>query len=182
MRHLQGERRARMRLLLLLPPLLNTALISSSKHRCALTLTITLTLTLTSLYKHMGDGKVKLGQGPYAISTAILSMYAGFQPPGTKYMLAPVHRKQTFLCGVACGFAKLSIWTICHNTYKALNLGYIRFKIHDNILLGSAIHTINLLWPQLSVLICKTTWKNTCKKSKMFGAIRGAKTLHTCLE
>ena len=31
-----------------------------------------------SLSKHMGDGKVKLGRGPYAISTAILSMYAGF--------------------------------------------------------------------------------------------------------
>ena len=30
---------------------------------------------LTSLSKHMGDGKVKLGRGPYAISTAILSMY-----------------------------------------------------------------------------------------------------------
>ena len=37
----------------------------------------------------MGDGKVKLGRGPYAISTAILSMYAGFQHPGTKYMIAP---------------------------------------------------------------------------------------------
>ena len=34
----------------------------------------------------MGDGKVKLGRGPYAISIAILSMYAGFQHPGTKYM------------------------------------------------------------------------------------------------
>ena len=34
----------------------------------------------------MGDGKVKLGRGPYAISTAILSIYAGFQHPGTKYM------------------------------------------------------------------------------------------------
>ena len=33
----------------------------------------------------MGDGKVKLGRGSYAISTAILSMYAGFQQPGTKY-------------------------------------------------------------------------------------------------
>ena len=32
----------------------------------------------SSLSKHMGDGKVKLGRGPYAISTAILSMYAGF--------------------------------------------------------------------------------------------------------
>ena len=31
-----------------------------------------------SLSKHMGDGKEKLGRGPYAISTAILSMYAGF--------------------------------------------------------------------------------------------------------
>ena len=31
-----------------------------------------------SLSKHIGDGKVKLGRGPYAISTAILSMYAGF--------------------------------------------------------------------------------------------------------
>ena len=42
-----------------------------------------------SLSKHMGDGKVKLGRGPYAISTAILSMYAGFQHPGTKNMIAP---------------------------------------------------------------------------------------------
>ena len=33
---------------------------------------------IISLSKHMGDGKVKLGRGPYAISTAILSMYAGF--------------------------------------------------------------------------------------------------------
>ena len=57
----------------------------------------------------MGDGKVKLGRGPYAISTAILSMYAGFQHPGTKYMLAPGHRKFTLLCGFSCGFAKLSI-------------------------------------------------------------------------
>ena len=37
----------------------------------------------------MGDGKVKLGRGPYAIYTAIISMYAGFQYPGTKYMIAP---------------------------------------------------------------------------------------------
>ena len=44
----------------------------------------------------MGDGKVKLGRGTYAISTAILSMHAGFQYPGTKYMLAPGHRKFTF--------------------------------------------------------------------------------------
>ena len=50
----------------------------------------------TSLSKHMGDGKVKLGRGPYAISTAILSMYEGFQHPGTKYMLAAGHRKLTF--------------------------------------------------------------------------------------
>ena len=57
----------------------------------------------------MGDGKVKLGRGPYAIFTAILSMYAGFQHPGTKYMLAPGHRQLTFLCGFSCGFAKLSI-------------------------------------------------------------------------
>ena len=28
------------------------------------------------LSMHMGDGKVKLGRGPYAISTTILSMYA----------------------------------------------------------------------------------------------------------
>ena len=56
----------------------------------------------------MGDGKVKLGRGTYAISTAILSMHAGFQYPGTKYMLAPGHRKFTFLCGFSCGFAKLS--------------------------------------------------------------------------
>ena len=66
-------------------------------------------LVCISLSKHMGDGKVKLGRGPYAISTAILSMYAGFQHPGTKYMLAPGHRKLTFLCGFSCGFAKLSI-------------------------------------------------------------------------
>ena len=39
--------------------------------------------------KHMGDGKVKLGRGPYAISTAILSMYTAFQHPEKKYMLAP---------------------------------------------------------------------------------------------
>ena len=32
----------------------------------------------SSLSKHMGDDKDKLGLGPYAISTAILSMYAGF--------------------------------------------------------------------------------------------------------
>ena len=32
----------------------------------------------SSLSNHMGDGKVKLGRGTYAISTAILSMYAGF--------------------------------------------------------------------------------------------------------
>ena len=32
---------------------------------------------------------VKLGRGPYAISTAILSMYAGFQHPRTKHMIAP---------------------------------------------------------------------------------------------
>ena len=63
----------------------------------------------SSLSKHMGDGKVKLGRGPYAIYTAIVSMYAGFQHPGTKYMLAPGHRKLTFLCGFSCGFAKLSI-------------------------------------------------------------------------
>ena len=42
-----------------------------------------------SLSEHMGDGKVKLGRGPYAIYTAIISMYAGFQHPGTKYMIAP---------------------------------------------------------------------------------------------
>ena len=60
----------------------------------------------SSLSKHLGDGKVKLGRGPYAISTATLSMYAGFQHPGTKYMLAPGHRKFTFLCGFSCGFAK----------------------------------------------------------------------------
>ena len=36
-----------------------------------------------------GDGKVKLGRGPYAIYTAIISMYAGFHHPGTKYMIAP---------------------------------------------------------------------------------------------
>ena len=59
-----------------------------------------------SLSNHMGDGKVKLGRGTYAISTAILSMHAGFQYPGTKYMLAPGHRKFTFLCGFSCGFAK----------------------------------------------------------------------------
>ena len=63
----------------------------------------------SSLSKHMGDGKVKLGRGPYAISTAILSMYTDFQHPGTKYMLAPGHRKMNFLCGFSCGFAKLSI-------------------------------------------------------------------------
>ena len=62
-----------------------------------------------SLSKFMGDGKVKLGRGPYAISTAILSMYTDFQHPGTKYMLAPGHRKMNFLCGFSCGFAKLSI-------------------------------------------------------------------------
>ena len=65
--------------------------------------------TLTSLSKHRCDGKVKLGRGPYAISTAILSMYTDFQHPGTKYMLAPGHRKMNFLCGFSCGFAKLSI-------------------------------------------------------------------------
>ena len=64
---------------------------------------------VSSLSNHMGDGKVKLGRGPYAISTAILSMYAGFQHPGTKYMLAPGHRKLTLLCGFSCGFAKFSI-------------------------------------------------------------------------
>ena len=63
-----------------------------------------LTKGYVSLSKHMGDGKVKLGRGPYAISTAILSMYAGFQHPGTKYMLAPGHKKLTFLCGFSCGF------------------------------------------------------------------------------
>ena len=42
-----------------------------------------------SLSKHMGDGKVKLGRGPYTISMAILSMHAGFQHPRTKYMIAP---------------------------------------------------------------------------------------------
>ena len=31
-----------------------------------------------SLPKHMGDSEVKVGRGPYDISTAILSMYAGF--------------------------------------------------------------------------------------------------------
>ena len=51
--------------------------------------TDTLASLTTSLSKHRGDGKVKLGRGPYAISTAILSMYAGFQHPGTKYMIAP---------------------------------------------------------------------------------------------
>ena len=45
----------------------------------------------------MGDGKVKLGRGPYDISTAILSMYAGFQHSETKYMLAPGHRMWIFL-------------------------------------------------------------------------------------
>ena len=63
----------------------------------------------SSLSKHMGDGKVKLGRGPYAISTAILSMYPGFQHPRTKYMLAPGPRKLTFLCVFSCGFAKWSI-------------------------------------------------------------------------
>ena len=57
----------------------------------------------------MGGSKVKLGRGPYAISNAILSMHAGFQHPGTEYMLAPGHRKLTFLCGFSCDFAKLSI-------------------------------------------------------------------------
>ena len=61
---------------------------------------------MTSLSNHMGDSKVKLGRGPYAISTATLSMYAGFQYPRTKYMLAPGHRKFTFLCGFSYGFAK----------------------------------------------------------------------------
>ena len=42
-----------------------------------------------SLSKHRGDGKVKLGRGPYAISLAILSMHAGFHHPRTKYMIAP---------------------------------------------------------------------------------------------
>ena len=37
----------------------------------------------------MGDGKVKLGREPYAISTDILSMYAGFWHPRTKYMIDP---------------------------------------------------------------------------------------------
>ena len=40
---------------------------------------------LVSLSKHMGDGKVKLGREPYAISTDILSMYAGFWHPRTKH-------------------------------------------------------------------------------------------------
>ena len=62
-----------------------------------------------SLSKHMGDGKVKLGRGPYAIFIAILSMHAGFQHPRTKYMLAPGLRKLTFLCVFSCGFAKWSI-------------------------------------------------------------------------
>ncbi len=44
---------------------------------------------MSSLSKHMFDGKVKLGRGSYAISTAIPSMYAGFQHSGTKYMIAP---------------------------------------------------------------------------------------------
>ena len=63
----------------------------------------------TSLSKHRGDGKVKLGRGPYAISIAILSMHTGFQHPRTKYMLAPGLRKLTFLCVFSCGFAKWSI-------------------------------------------------------------------------
>ena len=42
-----------------------------------------------SLSKHRGDGKVKLGRGPYTISMAILSMHAGFQHPRTKCMIAP---------------------------------------------------------------------------------------------
>ena len=42
-----------------------------TSNKCAVNMNI-------SLSKHMGDGKVKLGWGPYAISTAILSMYAGF--------------------------------------------------------------------------------------------------------
>ena len=53
---------------------------------------------VTSLSKHKVDGIVKLGRGPYVISTAILSMYADFQDPGTKYMIAPGLRKSTFLC------------------------------------------------------------------------------------
>ena len=87
-----------------------------------------------SLSKHMGDGKEKLGRGPYAIFIAILSMPAGFQHPRTKYMLAPGLRKLTFLCGFSCGFAKWSIWTTCHITYNALNLGQNRFKKHHNML------------------------------------------------
>ena len=43
----------------------------------------------SGLSKHRGDGKVKLGRGPYTISMAILSMHAGFQHPRTKYMIAP---------------------------------------------------------------------------------------------
>ena len=105
-----------------------------------------------SLSKHRCDGKVKLGRGPYAISIAILSMHTGFQHPRTKYMLAPGLRKLTFLCGFSCGFAKWSIWTTCHITYNALNLGQNRFKKHHNMLLGSAIQTINLLWLQSSVI------------------------------
>ena len=46
-------------------------------------------LVCISLSKHMGDGKLKLGRGRYAISTAILSMYTAFQHPEKKYMLAP---------------------------------------------------------------------------------------------
>ena len=55
-----------------------------------------------SLSKHRGDGIVKLGRGPYIISSAILSMSAGFHHPGTMYMM-------TFLCGYSCGFSKWSI-------------------------------------------------------------------------
>ena len=55
----------------------------------------------------MGDGKVKLGRGPYAISTAILSMYAGFQHPGTNYMLAPGHKKFTFFMWIFLWFCKI---------------------------------------------------------------------------
>ena len=67
------------------------------------------TIVANSLSNHKGDGIVKLGRGPYAISIAIISMHAGFQHPRTKYMLAPGLRKLTFLCGFSCGFAKWSI-------------------------------------------------------------------------
>ena len=68
-----------------------------------------------SLSKRMGDGKVKLGRGPYAISIAILSMYAGFQHPGIKYMIVTnilLILNVFFSCGLQICVEKLTNVTI----------------------------------------------------------------------